>query len=773
MTILDTFTPTTDPRWTLAVDGFDRGLEKSIESVMALVNGYCGTRGAIEEGSSASHPSTFVAGVFNQPEKPQDTALEAPIPEIVVSPNWSKLRIAVAGQELNLDSAELLEQRRTLDIRQGVLLREWRVRDNAGQITRLASLRFASLHDRHTLAQVLTFTPENYSGAVEIESLVDGLVANEHDTRHLEPAGAREIPAGLLLSMRTTEGTYTLAFAAQATLADSAGAALPSEPTVGDTVVGQRFSFQAEQDQTYTLTKLVAIFTNRDGERPEEAAATKLRESAAEGVASLLERHREAWAMRWRDSDAEIAGDEEVQREVRWAIYHLIGAAWDGDEKSSVGARSITGERYRGHVFWDTETFVWPFFCYTEPQTARSLLMYRYHTLNGARNKAKSLGYQGALYAWESTDDGEETTPPFIRLPNGVRQEILTGVQEHHLASDIAYAVLQYRQATNDDQFFFEYGAEMLLEIARFWASRVEMGPEGRYHINTVIGPDEYHEYTDDGAYTNVMAQYTLRRALDAAAELQGRQPERWQELISRLRISVDELGQWQRVADGMTVLFDPQTGLFEQFQGYHNREEVDLAGHDMSIETMDIVLGWEHLQKTKVLKQADVVMLIFLLWEQFDEKVPTANFRYYEPRTSHDSSLSASFHALVAARLGDLEMGERYLRKAARIDLDFGRKGWSGAGGGVHIAALGGIWQALAFGFLGMRPQENGLRFHANIPANWGSLRMNITYQGARLRVTGTPDSKIAIDHEGGAPINIAIGEAAWQPLAAGERAE
>lgn len=619
---IDSFTPTADPRWTLVVEGFDQGLERSIESVMALVNGYSGTRAAVEEGSSVSNPSTFVAGVFNQPEKPQDSALEAPIPEIVVAPNWSKLGIAVENADLTIETTELLEQRRMLDIRQGVMLREWRVRDNQGRTTRLSSLRFASLADRHVLVQVVTLTPEDYSGDVMLSSVVDGRVHNENNTVHLQPVSATPLSDGAMLTVQTTEGKYTLVFAAQAMVEDAEGNQIVGEAVNGDATIGMRFSFAAEQGQTYTLSKYVALYTSRDGERPEEAAQSKLSAITAAGTSTLLAQHVDAWAERWRDCDVEISGDEEVQREVRWAVYHLAGSAWYGDERSSVGARSITGERYRGHVFWDTETFVWPFHCYTEPQTARSLLMYRYHTLQGARNKATAQGYKGALFAWESTDSGEETTPPWIRLPNGVRQQILTGEQEHHLAADIAYAILQYRQATRDDEFFLNYGAEMLLDIARFWSSRVVLGDDNKYHINTVIGPDEYHEYTDDSAYTNVMAQWTIRRALEAAAELQNNHGDQWQILAQQLDLNDEELAYWKHVADNITVLFDPETGLFEQFKGYHNLEEVDLTGHDMSIKTMDLVLGWEHLQKTKVLKQADVVMLIFLLWDQFDPKV-------------------------------------------------------------------------------------------------------------------------------------------------------
>jgi kojibiose phosphorylase len=395
--------------------------------------------------------------------------------------------------------------------------------------------------------------------------------------------------------------------------------------------------------------------------------------------------------------------------------------------------------------------------------------MYRYNTLGGARNKARSLGYRGALFAWESADTGEETTPPVINVPGLGRQPILTGVQEHHLAADIAYAIVQYRQATGDDAFFLDYGAEMLLEIARFWSTRATLGEDGRYHILTVIGPDEYHESVDDNAYTNVMAQWTLRRALAAATELQSEHRERWAALAQELDITDRELEEWRSIADRLVTGYDANTGLFEQFAGYYKLRKVDLTGHDMADKTMDVKLGWEELGKTQVLKQADVVMLMFLLWDTFSPAAREANFRFYEPRTSHDSSLSPSFHALVAARLGDMQLAERYLRQAARIDLDFTRKGWAGASGGVHIAALGGIWQALAYGFLGMRPQDQGLRFEPRIPAHWGELRMPIQWRGSQLRVAARPDgAEIAV--ESGEPVALAFGDGEWRMVAAGE---
>jgi kojibiose phosphorylase len=356
-----------------------------------------------------------------------------------------------------------------------------------------------------------------------------------------------------------------------------------------------------------------------------------------------------------------------------------------------------------------------------------------------------------------------------INVPGLGRQPILTGVQEHHLAADIAYAIVQYRQATADDAFFFDYGAEMLLEVARFWSTRATLGQDGRYHIRTVIGPDEYHESVDDNAYTNVMAQWTLRQALGAAAELQAEHSERWAALAQELDISDQELDEWRNVADRLVTGYDAETGLFEQFDGYYKLRQFDLTEHDMADKTMDVKLGWEELQKTQVLKQADVVMLMFLLWDSFSPAARAANFRFYEPRTSHDSSLSPSFHALAAARLGDMRLAERYLAQAARIDLDFTRKGWAGATGGVHIAALGGIWQALAFGFLGMRPQDRGLRFEPRIPAHWGQLRMPIQWRGSRLRVDARPGgADIAV--EAGEPVALAFGDGEWRIVAAGE---
>ena len=738
----DGFAVDLDPRWVLTADGWEPRREPGIEAVLALVNGYLGTRAAIEEGSDVSDPATFINGVFDAATEevaqaaatPEHQIIAAPTPELVVAPDWSRLRITVEGAPLEVDSAELLEQRRTLDMRRGVLIREWRLRSGT-RTTRLRSLRFASLDDRHVLGQVLELTPEDWSGPVEVEAIVDGDVTNDGGVRHLVDHQTRRVDKGLLLTTETSEKRIRLCFATAATLSE--GGELDLEDASTSTALVQRWSFDATQGRTCTLRKIVTVFTSRDDAAPAARAVQKLEEAVEAGVPTLLERSAWAWAERWASADAEITGDEETQRKARFAVYHLIGCANPDDEYASPGARSLTGERYKGHVFWDTEIFVLPFFVYTHPPTARALLMYRYHTLPAARDNARAMGYRGALYAWESTDTGVDVTPAFVYNSAGERLEILTGLLEHHISADVAYAIWQYRRTTQDEAFFLDAGAEMLLEMARFWASRAERGEDGRYHIMRVIGPDEFHESADDNAYTNLMAQWVLRRGLETVEWLRTHHADRWRELSGRLGFEEAELAAWEEVAGGLVDNFDPETNLFEQHRGYFDLEYIDLRDLEPRTKSVDAILGWSRLTQSQIIKQADVIMLLFLLGDEYPREVHEANFRFYEPRTTHDSSLSPSFHALAAARSGDFETAKRYFERAANLDLDFSHG--VTAAGGVHIAALGGMWHALVFGFGGMFVEDEGPRFEPHVPEDWQTLRFSVLWRGSHLRVTAT----------------------------------
>jgi trehalose/maltose hydrolase-like predicted phosphorylase len=473
---------------------------------------------------------------------------------------------------------------------------------------------------------------------------------------------------------------------------------------------------------------------------PAITARARLDQARRIGWRGVLAAHEAAWANRWQSSDIAVDGDPAAQHALRFAIYHLNSAANPDDERVSIGARALTGEDYRGHVFWDTDIFLLPFYALTWPEAARSLLMYRFHTLDGARSKAAGMGWRGALYAWESADTGAEATPAQVVAPDLRIVDVLCGKQEQHISADVAYAVWQYWLATGDETFLCGAGAEIILETARFWASRAALESDGHCHIRGVIGPDEYHEGIDDSAYTNVMAAWNLRCALDVAALLGERWPACWAQLSGRLDLTGSELKQWRDVADRMATGFDPRTGMFEQFAGYFALEDIDPRRYAERPMPIDIVLGKERTQRSQLVKQADVVALLGLLPEAFPPGADQANFRYYEPRCCHGSSLSPAMHGLVAARLGDTGMALRYMRQAASIDL-------GDTGGvtdrGVHIAALGGIWMLVVFGFAGVSLRNDSLAIDPVLPAAWRSLTFPLHWRRRRIRFSFDRDAQ------------------------------
>ena len=750
-----TIAPTADPSWQLVEEGFDLAREHEIESLFAIANGYMGTRGSLAEGSPLSAPATFVAGIFDR----SDGA--GSVPALVTAPDWMCVRATIDGEEVRLERGVALLHRRVLDLRQGILWRQWRHRDPSGRVSLIRGLRLASLADRHVLLQSIDFTPESYRGHLSVETRIEGNVpwlvstattpgerappeSVPPESTGAEPVPAVPVPAepheaplawlgAVVLTLRT-EGTGRVVSFATASSLESDGP-VRSRPNLetDERRLIERWELDVEIGRRYRLCRFVTVYTSRDTNHPAEAAAAHLGRLGCEGVERIMANHIAAWRERWRTADVEIDGDEYAQRALRFACYHMIAAANPDDERVSIGARMLTGGAYKGHVFWDTEIYMLPFYTFTHPASARALLAYRHHTLRAARENAHARGWRGALYAWESADTGEETTPPWVLAPDGAVVPVRNGEQENHISADIAYAVWHYWVSTGDDDFFLDSGAEILLETARFWASRGELEADGRYHIRHVIGPDEYHEDVDDSAYTNVMAQWNLERGLDAVRLLRERWPSRWGVLADRIALAPDEPERWGEVASAMYTGFDPATRVFEQFRGYFDLEEVDLAAYEPRSAPMDLLLGREKIGRTKVIKQADVVLLIRLLWDRFPPEVREANFRYYEPRCAHGSSLSPSMHALVAARLGDTERAERYFRQSAEIDL---ADNMGNAAGGVHAAALGGLWQAVIFGFAGLHFGPGGPLLDARLPRNWSGVRFPIQWRGRTLRM-------------------------------------
>jgi trehalose/maltose hydrolase-like predicted phosphorylase len=728
-------TPTTEPDWLLIEDGFNLTREHEIESIFAVGNGYVGTRASLEEGTRLSWAATFAAGVY--------TGDPTFGPKLAVLPDWPHLEIVVDGKRLSMASGRVLAHRRILDLRQGVLWREWRQQDLSGRITRVRLLRLASRADPHVLLQSVVVTAENYCGDLE-------LVASLTTPR-----------AGALTVGR--QSSTVVARAHNATVCVAVGSvqqpkAQRTKSSCGHPIedAEERWWWEVGLDETIRLDRLITLYTSRNVEDPGNAARLHVATLQQQGIDAVLRAHVHAWKRRWEAAEVRIVGDDAAQQALRFAIYHLVSAGNPIDEHASIGARGLTGEGYCGHVFWDTEIYMVPFYVFTDPPVARALLMYRYHTLDAARRKAKTQGYQGALYAWESADTGDETTPRTVMAPDGRVVRVLTGEQEHHISADVAYGVWQYWRATGDDVFMVQAGGDILIETARFWASRTSMEPDGRAHIRGVIGPDEYHETVDDNAYTNVMAAWNLDRAADAMTILKRERRDDWARLSTRLNLAHDEPAAWRRIAALLVTGFHPDSGLFEQFEGYWALEEVDIVSHRDGQVPIDVWLGPERTHGSKAIKQADVVALCALLWEQWPLAVNEANFRYYEPRTAHSSSLSPALHALVAARLGDGALARKYIRQAGEIDL---AKNTGHAAGGVHMAAFGGLWLAAVFGVEGMRVREDGIALDPHLPPGWKELRCCVQWRSCALQIkVAAEPTRIEVEVNGSGEVTVAV---------------
>ena len=461
-----------------------------------------------------------------------------------------------------------------------------------------------------------------------------------------------------------------------------------------------------------------------------ELARAALAAAAQAGFERLLREQREAWACRWQEAEVVVEGDHELQRAIRFALFQLMASVGDRDE-AGVGARGLSGPAYSGHVFWDADVFVLPFFAATHPEAARAMLEYRIRRLPAAREAARALGRSGARFPWESAADGRDVTPASVRDASGRLVPIRTGELEEHIVGDVAWAAACYLDWTGDAAFAAGPGRELLVETARYWASRVRYGGDGRAHIYGVIGPDEYHEPVDDNAFTNVLARWNLRRA----AALDGVDPE--------------ERSRWLAIAEALVDGFDRASGIYEQFAGFFELEPlvIEEIAPRRPIAA-DLLLGAERVAGAQVLKQADVLMAHHMLP---DEVVPDSldpNLDFYEPRTAHGSSLSPAIHAGLLARAGRYRPALEALRIAARLDLD---DLTGSTAGGLHLATMGGLWQALAFGFGGVRPRGERLLVDPHLPTEWHALELALRFRGRPLR--------LRIDREG-----IGVGSDGWK---------
>jgi trehalose/maltose hydrolase-like predicted phosphorylase len=486
---------------------------------------------------------------------------------------------------------------------------------------------------------------------------------------------------------------------------------------VADTVSGR--------GDSRCLDRVVALKSSSRRSPGAVEVRTLLETARGLGFDRLLAEHRAAWDSRWADADIVIEGDPEMQRAIRFTLYQLMAHAVERGELA-IGARGVTGPKYRGHVFWDTDVYLLPFYAAVQPRAARAILEYRVRRLDAARAAARAAGFAGARFPWESAADGRDVTPTSVRRPDGPPISVLTGPYELHIVADVAWAAATYVDWTGDATFAAGPGAEMLFETARFWASRVERASDGSTHVTRITGPDEYHNFVADNAYTNVMARWNLRRAAAwQAGDGHAASPD------------ASERASWLDLANRLVDGFDAGSGLYEQFRGYFDLEPVKIAELVRRPLSGEVYLGRDRVAATQCVKQPDTLLLYQLVPDELRPGTLEANLDFYDPRTSHGSTLSPGVHAMLLARAGRTEEALDALRMIMYVDLDDASRGTTE---GLHMAAQGSIWQTMAFGFAGLRLEGDGLAVDPHLPVGWQALEVPVRLRGRRVRVRVEP---------------------------------
>ena len=716
----------TDDTWLLIEQGWKRASQLVRESQFALGNGLLGSRGVLEEIPAGCTPGTFIAGVYDR--------LTARVSELVNLPNPFNFKFTADGEKVGVLTMDVLEHERVLNMARGVLARRTVYQDARKRRYEYGSLRFLSMHDKNVGVMQITLTP--LDGPVKelaIETRIDTSVYNrgmltEGRKKHFRLREAGQSDGAGLLIVETLEKKFIVIYRSGFYYQ------IGRTKTFAEDNI---FQLSLRKRQTITLTKVVHISRvphGNDLARAKRSSEKRFRLAFKTPCNRLLQNHVRTWEALWEKADVKIEGSSEVQRDLRFNIYHMLTCAHDDDGSSSIGARDLSGEGYRGHIFWDAEVFLLPFYTYTIPEVARNMLLYRYKRLAQAREHARSNGYRGAQFPWESADTGEEETPTWAKNIDGRISKILTDKFEHHITADIAFSYYQYYVATGDESFMEDYGYEVLFETARFWASRVAYDRRNKvYVIRHVIGPDEFHEDVNNNAYTNMMAKWNLRTAYKAFLRIQAKKPRLYAKLADRLALTPKEARQWRRIATRMYV--NRCVGsVIEQFDGFFRKKRILLKECDENgLPLIPKRITSRVIGKTQLVKQADVVMLLYLLSDAFSPETKRKNYEFYMDRTVHKSSLSPSTHAIMAAECGDANRAYQCFRISLRADV---RNLHHNTMEGVHAASLGGTWQAAVNGFAGVRVKKGTLSVDPKLPDAWDKMAFTLKWRRADIHL-------------------------------------
>jgi alpha,alpha-trehalose phosphorylase len=751
--------------WRLVEARYSDDYVDRAETIFALANGFLGVRGSFEEGRPALSPGMLVNG-FHETwpiiHAEQAHALARRGQTIVSVPDATIFKLYVDDEPLFLPTARVHDYARILDMQAGTLTREFVWSTPAGKHVRVRSCRLVSLEHRHVVAMTYEVTLLDHSAPIAISSQVinrqDVRPSDElPERRPSDPRVATALPqqvlnaqaselAGqrILLGYQTTNSRMTLGVGVDHVI----DAACPYQ-AVGsvDANTGELLvTVDAPPGVPIRITKYATYQASRSIPVPELVArcCRTLDRMLRDGFDDLLTKQREHLDRFWDHADVRVQAQVDpvrLQQAIRWNLYQVAQASWRA-EGAGIPAKGLTGQGYEGHYFWDTEIYVLPLLSYTQPRIARNLLRFRHSMLDRARERASELSQRGALFPWR-TINGEEASANFQ-----------AGTAQYHINADIAYAISRYTNVRGDVGLLGEVGAELLVETARLWEDLGFYGTDGRFHLHGVTGPDEYTTVVNDNTYTNLMARLNLNFAAEAVRRLREERPEDYTALVHKVALGPDEVESWERAAAAMQVPFDQERGIHPQDDTFLEREVWDLD--NTPPEKFPLLLHYHPLviYRHQVIKQADIVLAMFLVGNEFSTEQKRRNFDYYDPLTTGDSSLSACVQSILAAEIGNQRQAIEYFNYALFMDL---ANVAGNASDGVHIASAAGVWSSLVFGFGGVRDFDGQLSFAPNLPQVWDALTFSLRFNNRQVRVQLTHDEERYLVDEG-APLEVTI---------------
>lgn len=747
--------------WLVTETDFDTRYQGKCETIFCQGNGYMGMRTATEERYINQVRDTFVSGTFNKFD-------DNDVTELPNAADVSNIDIRIDGKLFGLDKGSFSDYHRTLNLKTGEVTRAFIWKNEEGKSFQFSFKRFISFDNLHLMAAEIEIKSLTHSAKIQFDSGINGQMSNS-GAQHFHEGEKRIFDKKYVQMLQQTtqaEITFVHNTAHAVTLEETA---VSSRFEMDRRKVFMIYSAQVEVNQTIRIEKISNVYTTRDKES-ESLSLEKLREFSVEqlkfacksGYNALQNLSAKVWAEKWKAIDIKIESNNDFnQLAIRFAQYHLLIMTPAHDNRMGIGAKGFSGEGYKGHSFWDTELFMLPFFTFTQPHIARSLLEYRYNTIKGARKKALENGYKGAMFPWESAwaDDGE-VTPVWgaVDINTGKSTKIWSGFIEQHITSDISFAIWQYYQVTGDEDFMNKYGYEILLDTGIFWSSRLQWNEEKKqYHINEVVGPDEYKEHVNNDAFTNYTAYWCIENAIHYYHLLKTEKPEIFTRLDTLLKLE----NEINKLEEKLPLIYLPQpnkNNIIPQDDTYLTLKEIDLFKYKNQEHVGSLFLDYSLSQVNlmQVSKQASVVMLMYLLEHKFSPEVKKANYNYYEARTLHDSSLSLSTHSILANDLGNRDLAYKLYRQATSIDLGMDMKS---SDHGIHAASLGGIWQIIVCGFGGLRMVGGKLRIEPKLPKEITQITFPVYWKGNLLEIQVNHEL-LKVKNKGNETITFSNGE-------------